>query len=53
LVEERANCNFNQEELASFSDLLHKHKKDFLELWASMPETRNHDEFIQMSIEEK
>jgi hypothetical protein len=53
LVEERANCNFDQEEVAAFADLLHNHKKEVFDLVASMPETRNNDEFLQMSIEEK
>ena len=53
LVEERANCNYDKEELANFLDILHQSKKELFDLIASMPETRNNFEFYEMSTEEK
>jgi hypothetical protein len=53
LIEERQNCNFDQEELAMFLDDLHIIKKGAQTLLNSIPETRNNPRFFELSIEEQ
>jgi hypothetical protein len=39
--------------MANFLDHLHKEKKEFMDLFASMPETRNHHNFYEFTTDEK
>lgn len=53
LIEERANCNFDKEEMVKFLDDLHAVKKEYMDLFGSMPETRNHHNFYEFTTDEK
>jgi hypothetical protein len=53
LIEERANGNFDKEEMANFLDHIHKEKKECMDFFASMPETKNHHNFYEFTTDEK
>jgi acyl-CoA oxidase len=53
LVEERAHCNFDQDELCRFIDPLVENKKEFMTLVEKTPQLSNTHKFYEMTIAEK